>query len=171
MDMGTDVNPNHPPANLPVIIQDLLNNPASYDFTAAIRLLHAWLKKQNLPTNWLNLKFSAHLSLAFPNADLTRVQSSDGQHFKVFANFLAIYGSTSPLPNYYTEALFEDASLDNSAARDFLDLFQHRLYEVYYEFYLSFQLNSPAQKSQLYLKKLYALAGLGCLGIQSAIPQ
>ena len=171
MDMGTNPNAGHPPANLPLAIQDLLNNPSDYDFTAAVNLLHCWLKSQNLPTGWLNLKYSAHLSLAFPSADIKTIESINGQEFKLFANFLAIYGSTSPLPNYYTEALFEDIHEDNSAVRDFLDLFQHRLYEIYYEFYLSFQLNNDSEKSRNYCHKIYALAGLGTLGIHSKIPQ
>jgi len=171
MDMGTNPNAGHPPANLPLVLQDLLKNPSDFDFTAAVNLLHGWLKKQNLPTSWLNLKYSAYLSLAFPNADIKAIESNNDQEFKVFGNFLAIYGSTSPLPNYYTEALFDDVHEDNSAARDFLDLFQHRLYEIYYEFYLSYQLHDESEKSRQYLQKIYALAGIGAIGIHSKIPQ
>lgn len=170
MDMGTNFNAGSTSANLPVIIQDLLKNSSDYDFTAAVNVLHAWLEKQNLPTNWLNLKYSAHLSLAFPSADVKSIVSTNGVEFKLFANFLAIYGSTSPLPNYYTEALFEDVHQDNTAVRDFLDLFQHRLYEIYYEFYLSFQLNAQSEKSRHYREKIYALAGVSALGIHSDVP-
>lgn len=165
--MGTELTQHHSPHS--DLIEDVIQHASQYDFIAATRLLHAWLNVQHQPSTWPNLKFSAHLSLAFPNADIHEIQSDDGQHFRVIANFLAIYGSTSPLPNYYTEDLLQEAQQENFIARDFLDVFQQRLYESYYDYHIGIHLNTQNPASHRYLEKIYGLAGLGTPAIQASI--
>lgn len=124
-------------------------------------MLRAWLQQQHLPTTSPQLKFLAHLSLAFINADLQTVARNEQQQFEISANFLAIYGTSSPLPNYYTEELLESMNQDNPVPRGFLNLFQQRLYESYFEYYSSIELNGATDESRHYLQKLFAVAGLG----------
>lgn len=132
-------------------------------------MLRVWLQQQNLPTTWPQLKFSAHLSLAFINADLQTVARNEQQQFEISANFLAIYGTASPLPNYYTEELLESMNQDNPVLRDFLNIFQQRLYESYFEYYSSIELNSATDKSRYYLQKLFAVSGLGNASINAKL--
>jgi type VI secretion system protein ImpH len=163
MDLGTDLNTHRTSCAL---IEDLVAHAPLYDFTVATRLLHKWIEQQHLPA----LKSRAHLSLAFPTADIQKIEQNSQQQFTLILNFLAIYGTTSPLPNYYTEEILAEMSQDNPVTRDFLNLFQQRLYEIYYDYYCSIQLNNETKKSRCYVQKIYALAGLGTSEIHSNIP-
>jgi len=46
---------------------------------------------------------------------------------------LGLYGPSSPLPTFYTEQLFEERLAEGSVCRDFLDLVNQRLYELFYQ--------------------------------------
>lgn len=171
MDMGTLIDSHDPsPSSSSPLIADLIKHAPLYDFIAAIRLLRAWLNQQHLPIVWPQLKFSAHLSLAFVNSDIQKVECDERQQFNIIANFLAIYGTSSPLPNYYTEEILDNMNQDNPITRDFLNLFQQRLYESYFEYYNSIELNGITDSSRNYLQKLYAVAGLGNADIHANLP-
>lgn len=166
--MGTLVT-SHDPSQRSPLVDDLIEHPQHYDFIAAIRLLRAWLSQQDLPVTCPQLRFSAHLSLAFVNSDIHTVERNQ-QQFNIIANFLAIYGTSSPLPNYYTEELLENMNQDNPVTRDFLNLFQQRIYESYYEYNASIDLNGATDCSRIYLRKLFAVAGLGNADIHANLP-
>ncbi|HJZ87856.1 MAG TPA: type VI secretion system baseplate subunit TssG [Polyangia bacterium] len=74
------------------------------------------------------------LSLAFSPADVELIDKALPPkeapdlpvRWRITTRFLGLYGVTSPLPNYYAEALAQ-ADPESTRVRDFLDLFHHRL--------------------------------------------
>ncbi|MFO8111269.1 MAG: type VI secretion system baseplate subunit TssG [Desulfosalsimonadaceae bacterium] len=69
------------------------------------------------------------MSLAFPPADIDRIQEMDLQEhsgYEITANFLGLYGISSPLPTFYTEELMHEAAEDESVCRDFIDVINQR---------------------------------------------
>lgn len=80
-------------------------------------------------------------SLAFPSGDIRRVQPTripelpgepltpyrDG--IEVTTTFLGLTGSVSPMPTYMAEEVAQD---DDTAQRDFLDVFHHRVLSLLY---------------------------------------
>ncbi len=46
---------------------------------------------------------------------------SEDERFEVQVNFLGLYGTSSPLPVFYTEDLIDEASDDESVAREFIE--------------------------------------------------
>lgn len=105
------------------------------------------------------VRFGAHPSLAFPPGDVQRVFASGerpeptdtmpvvplpvrranrigmrgagGQPF-MEVNFLGLIGPAGVLPKMYTQYAAERVAVRDTALRDFLDLFHHRLISLFY---------------------------------------
>ena len=117
------------------------------------------------------IRFRPESSLGFPASDVTQVDviSENPDRFRITTTFLGLYGTTSPLPTFYSEQiLWRQQGGDNQAPRDFLDLFHHRWLSLFYRawlkyrYYLQFQPRGRDQVSQ----RLFALIGLGTQGLQ-----
>jgi type VI secretion system protein ImpH len=89
------------------------------------------------------------LSLAFPAGDLAGADWLENAtqprgHLLITTTFLGLYGSDSPLPAHFTEALLAEKEEDERV-RAFVDLFHHRilslLYRVWkkYRYYVTFR--------------------------------
>lgn len=105
------------------------------------------------------VRFGAHPSLAFPPGDVQRVfvnrdgvdaetetegrttlarranrvgmRGAGGQPF-MEVNFLGLIGPAGVLPKMYTQYAAERVAVKDTALRDFLDLFHHRLISLFY---------------------------------------
>ena len=117
------------------------------------------------------IRFRPESSLGFPACDVTQVDviSENPDRFRITTTFFGLYGTTSPLPIFYSEQiLWREQGGDNQAPRDFLDLFHHRalslLYRTWlkYRYHLQFQPKGTDQVSQ----RLFALIGLGTQGLR-----
>ena len=92
---------------------DLLKEGSSFSFFQVMRLLHFMCQRfpGNEATGTLDpdsIRVRPKLSLAFPAADVDRIdETSDEQRirFQVTANFLGLYGTSSPLPTFSTTSI------------------------------------------------------------------
>jgi type VI secretion system protein ImpH len=83
--------------------------------------------------------------IVFPTSDISRIErlTQEEQSDKIEQGkeiirltlmFLGLYGIFSPLPNYFSEIIAIDAEKDEpDSLRDFLDIFNHRLYLLLYQ--------------------------------------
>jgi len=79
------------------------------------------------------IRFRPHTGLVFPAADVRAVEivREPVLHARVTATFLGLYGVDSPLPVYfYNEIATEEERIQ--PLRDFLDIFNHRIYSLFY---------------------------------------
>jgi type VI secretion system protein ImpH len=112
-------------------------------------------------------------------------ETDDGKVIEVLLSIMGLYGVESPLPQYLAEAIASEAP-NSEALKDFLDIFNHRIYSLYYQawkkyrHYLSFRpdgkdlitqtmlclagLGLPAQQKSMRLPPMRALAYAGLLG-------
>jgi len=82
------------------------------------------------------LRFRPDTSLGFPASDISELEcittpGTDREHYRITTTFLGLYGSSSPLPSFYSEEILWNDE-DQSRTRDFLDLFHHRLLSLFY---------------------------------------
>ncbi len=123
------------------LIADLLCAPRRYDFHQAVELLSA-IAPDGKAVGYAvspeeeHLRFRADPSLAFPVADVTGIEVLDGEgrnvpRFRLTVTFMGLYGTASPLPAFYNEAIAQSDDEPNNR-RDFLDLFNHRLISLTY---------------------------------------
>ena len=73
-------------------------------------------------------RFTASPELGFPAGDIARLESGDGrQPPTVVVNFMGLIGPQGVLPLEYTALVGERVRAGDTALRDFLDIFHHRL--------------------------------------------
>jgi type VI secretion system protein ImpH len=95
---------------------------------------------------------------------LHRADPGEGETvYRITANFMGLYGCTSPLPTFYTEDLLEEAAQDESVSRDFLDIINQRIYDLLFQGWLKYRqfLQVAEEKDADHLERLYCLLGLG----------
>lgn len=143
------------------VTKALLAQPQRFSYEQVVRLLQ-WqgiAKPQTRP----------HLSLGFPAVDVVSL-ADQGDQMVITTTLLGLYGASSPLPTFYTEALLEEAAEDGSATRDFYDLLNQPLYHHYFQAWTKYQLmlRWVERRDEMLIERLYALVGLGALPSEQA---
>lgn len=165
--------------NAPSLKDDLLANPGRYSFFQAILLLHHYFYKDNVAPEDFSfirdaLRIRPHLSLAFPGTDLTGIaEDTGGPHpvYHITATFLGLYGTSSPLPTFYTEDLLEEQSEDTTVTRDFLDVVNSPLYPLLIQAVAKYRLFYQLEAGdETILERIYCLLGYGHPELRDRIP-
>jgi len=138
----------------------LRDEPTSFAFFQAVRVLGR-LRPGRAPVGeWADpadevVRFVVHPSLAFPPSEIQALTFGDEDRAKppaerserqvparMTVNFLGLTGPQGVLPHVYTEYAAARARTKDTALRDFLDLFHHRvisvLFRVWYVCVLTF---------------------------------
>ncbi len=156
---------------------DLVTTGSAFNFFQAIRLLRRTAAETTNPKTLQDdhIRVRPALNLAFPAADIESIQlqsSQDRPRYLVTANFLGLYGTSSPLPTFYTEDLIDEAGQDESVSRDFLDVIHHRLYHLLFQGWLKYRLffQVAEERNEDYLERLFCLMGLGTPALRESIP-
>ena len=150
--------------------QNLLKNGFDYSFFQVLRLLSRIDEQTDSDLTALELarriRVRPNLSLAFPASDVEEVKEITGARsskYQVVANFLGLYGVSSPLPTFYTEDLMDEAGEDESAGRDFVDILNNRIYQLFFESLQKYRpfLHINDGDKALYKERLFCLEGFG----------
>jgi type VI secretion system protein ImpH len=159
---------------------DLLRKGHKFSFFQVIRLLRLFAREsegaeEKSIDEEEKIRIRPELSLAFPASDVVKIEelANQGPLFLVTATMLGLYGSSSPLPTFYTEDLMDEEAEDMSVTRDFIDIFNYRLYlflfrcwTKYREFFQLVEENNPKD-----LEKLSCLLGLGEKELREDLPE
>lgn len=120
------------------------------------------------------VRFTSRVGFAFPASDVSAVAPPEGTstpaHMGV--NFLGLAGGLGPLPVTYTELILERAWHKDTALRDFLDIFNHRLVSLMYRVRKLHRVGldfTPPDQTPI-ARYLFALMGLGTPGLQGRLP-
>ncbi|RKH90920.1 type VI secretion system baseplate subunit TssG [Corallococcus sp. AB045] len=105
--------------------QQLRDEAHRFDFYQAVRLLKADPRK--------TVRFRSKTSMAFPATDVDSFRVDDDGTQELWVNFLGMAGAHGPLPAPFTELLRDRVHDGDTALRDFLDIFNHRLVSLMYE--------------------------------------
>ncbi len=147
--------------NLPDVIQGIIESAASHDFTQVAYLLEkSWPDRGKIGDGldrWC--RFRPATETSFPAADIRRCKYDHQGRLDIQLNFMGFYGVDAAVPHYFTDrAMLDDGG--GNALRAFLDIFNHRLYALYYQAWKkyrpTFHLHEP---SNLYLKMISAISG------------
>lgn len=151
------------------LTERLLTEGRRFSFIQAFRFLLLHLRRESSPDIDIhelakNIHVRPELSLAFPESDITKIEESTPPgSFMITAAFLGLYGASSPLPTFYTEDLLQELSQDRTISRDFYDIFNSRLYSLYFGIWKYYHLffNIAEDPDKDVIQRLYCLAGLG----------
>ena len=163
-------------------LTDLMVAPQSYELLQALRLVQHEVSMGYAP---IEVRYRASLSLAYPQAEIEsmtliaqdnmeesdgstvkdgkgKASSLKGRQMEVCSAVIGLTGPLSALPAMYTDHLASRVNhAKDKAAPAFLDLFNHRLTDLYvqascfYNLPLQYELN---HKTDSYLMSLRALA-------------
>lgn len=155
---------------------ELYARPARFEFFQAVRLL-AKLQgpgAQVAPDDPADdfVRFRSSIDLAFPHADVVEI-SPAGERGRAPTLTVTFMGVAAPasfgsLPTRYAQALLELEREKNTAARDFLDLFNHRLISLFYLAWEKYRLDAQYEsggRRRRFETALFSLIGLGTPGL------
>ncbi len=158
---------------------DLLREGHTFSFFQTMRLLRLFVPSSKGGTgsgfgDLEHVRVRPKLSLTFPPADLDSIQESEDEEprFLVTVTLLGLYGSSSPLPTFYTEDLIGEAGEDESVTRDFIDIINHRLFLLLFRSWAKYrQLVQVVEEGNPgHLQRLFSLLGLGEKTLRRGIP-
>ncbi|HEX6370346.1 MAG TPA: type VI secretion system baseplate subunit TssG [Longimicrobium sp.] len=150
-----------------------------FDFYQAVRLLE-WTASAGRGVGECAdpareaVRFRAAVDLAFPPSEVVQVERpADGWGpATMTVAFLGLAGAHGPLPTPLTERVLERLAEGDTAGRDFLDLFHHRLVSLAYRIgrrmHPVLQDVLPAQTETA--EALWALVGLGMPELRDRMP-
>jgi len=165
--------------SVPALIRELLDRPREFSFVQAVRLLGSIGEREESGLTHANpengLRFRPKLSLDFPPTDLDTVEFIDGKSdgYLVTTTFLGLYGTSSPLPAFYTEEFFDDESEDIHSARDFLDIIHTAFYRLFFKTSTRYHLPYKVveEMDRAVIDRLYSLLGFGSPELRKSLPE
>lgn len=148
-----------------------------FDFYQAVRLLE-WLHPKAVSPgegpepSHEPVEFRSRPSFDFPASDVHEVvRSAENGPPRMTVNFLALAGAHGPLPAPFTEMLLDALHRKDTALRDFLDVFHHRLVSLMYRVRRTHwpALTARPPHEGPIAESLFALAGLGLPALRNRL--
>jgi type VI secretion system protein ImpH len=145
------------------LIQRLRQEGYNFNFFQALSLLEEKYRREQgaaKPIESGRVRLVSDTSLAFPPSDIASVhETKDGVEFVL--SFMGLVGVSSPLPLYFTEyiARHEDTS---EPLRDFLAMFNHRMYTLFYRAWQKYRFVSMSAglSANVIAQRIASLAGM-----------
>lgn len=153
----------------------LLEKGYRFEFYQAVKLLEI-LNTDKVPTGEGSepekeaVRFKSRVSHDFPASEIYEITGKDhiARPSEMEINFMGLAGCLGPLPIPYTELILERVRRKDTAFKDFLDIFNHRLVSILFRVRKIFRIGFefiPPSKSR-FAGYLFSLMGLGTAGLQ-----
>lgn len=150
-----------------------------FEFHALVKLLEN-IQKETIPLGEGSdpirepLRIQARILQEFPGTEIQEFIPSDDKHVPplVVSNFLGIAGHQAPLPEPYTTYIMQRTLHSDTALRDFLDIFNHRILSILHRIRKKFWVGVATclPEETLLGKCLKALIGLSLSQTQGRLP-
>ena len=164
------------------LIERLLERPREFSFFQLVKLLKretpgAVLPGGPGPAERENLRFRPSLGIGFPPGDIHELTSLDtdeetgeARRWRVEVNFMGLYGPSSPMPTHFSEEFLwaAAAGTEADAAREFVDLFHHRIISFVFRAWLKYRHDEQFDAKALddFSRRMLCLLGLGTAGME-----
>jgi len=142
----------------------IVADASAFDFYQAVRVLSVLHsdKEESRPLQLLPVRFRSQMDANFPGADIHAVTlgSARDPFAEMVVEFLGLAGAHGPLPAVYTEQMLRRG---DSALRDFLNIFNHRLIVLVYHIHEMHhpELTHQAPDQGLAANHIFAMFGWG----------
>ena len=156
------------------VIEQVAGEAHRFDFHQAVRLIERLRPEARSVCDGGNpdheaVRFRSSLASAFPASDLSEAHPPrPGEaRWELVVNFMGLAGGFGPLPAPFTEAIVRLTRAGDTASRDFLDIFNHRLIALLYRTRRKHRpaLTRLSPDQGPFARYLYALIGLGTEGL------
>lgn len=161
------------------LIEQLYAESYRFDFFQAVRLLESLADARSSElgegayAEREAVNFRSSLSAVFPASELDQLAPGDvaAAPPEMTVNFFGLGGAFGPMPRPFSERVLTQARRRDTAARDFLDIFNHRLVSLFYRVrrrHRAALSRGGPERSEL-TQPLLALLGLGTTGLQGRL--
>jgi type VI secretion system protein ImpH len=160
------------------LIEQLYAESYRFDFFQAVRLLESLAVEpselgEGAHAEREAVNFRSSLGAVFPASEVDDLTRGDPAAIppEMTVNFFGLGGAFGPMPRPFTEQLLAQVRRHDTAGRDFLDIFNHRLVSLFYRVRRH---HRPAlsrggpERSEL-TRPLLALIGLATTGLQGRL--
>jgi len=158
----------------------LFDEAYRFDFFHAVRLLERiYPKREQIgsdgPVGNEVVRFKARTSLEFPASEIYEIarerEDETGAPAQMVVNFLGMTGPSGVLPVPYTELVIERVRYKDTALRDFLDLFNHRLASLFYRAWEKYRFPVGYERNQKdpFSQFLFDIVGMGTGGLRGRL--
>lgn len=143
------------------LIERLLNETHEFSFFQAVSLLEEKFLSESITDAFKSgkIRFVPDKSISFPPNDISSI-SLENETFTFKLAFMGLVGAVSPLPLYFSEYLsrFPEKA---DPLYDFLSIFNHRIYCLFYQAWKKYHFMQWFKKSSLdsFTSKIASLAG------------
>ena len=158
----------------------LRDQPTSFGFFQAVRLLRRLRPERAAVGGWADpsqevARFTVPPSLGFPPSELANLELpdiSDDRAARLSVLFMGLTGPQGVLPHPYTEHAAARSRARDTAFRDFLDLFHHRIISLFYRAWerARFAVLAELGAEDRLHDHLLDLAGHGTAGLRGRLP-
>lgn len=159
------------------LIDRLHARPREFEFFQLVKLLRREVRGASLPggpgpAKQENLRFRPAVGIGFPPGDIhaiAPIESDDDpampRRWRIEVNFMGLYGPSSPMPTHFSEDFMWSGGED--AARDFVDLFHHRIISFVFRAWMKYRHAEQfdAQVLDDFSRRLLCIIGLGTPGM------
>lgn len=126
-----------PPERLREVARDLEEHGRAYDFFRAVLLLEELAPDRERLGEYAAaseeaVSLGVNPSLAFAPNQIHELTFREGDAARLVVNFLGLVGPQGVMPTWYSQLVGERAWAGDTALRDFLDLFHHRILSLFY---------------------------------------
>lgn len=164
-------------SKLSAIIDEIQNNGTGYNFYQLVFMLEKiiGILKVIDPGDEYKIIFYPSAYYTYPATDIHNIAfNKESKTFIITVNFLGLYGIDSPLPRCYHEQIYQQTAYksDNEIPlKDFLNIFNNRFYELFYQAWKKYKYHLFFDKQDSYnsgvnqsgssfLNKLFLLSGI-----------
>jgi type VI secretion system protein ImpH len=152
----------------------LESEPYRFDFFQAVRLLEKLWPEGKPVGRFVRpqeevVRFAAHASLIFPASQIQALERPPEGPARMVVNFMGLFGPLGVLPQAYTELIIGRVRERDTALRDFLDLFNHRMISLFYQAWEKYRFAVAYERGERDRLSfvLLDLVGLGTPGLQN----
>ncbi|MGD2152999.1 MAG: type VI secretion system baseplate subunit TssG [Gemmatimonadales bacterium] len=166
--------PDEVPVNLAELLAELAEQPRSFSFFQAVRLLGRLFHERAQVGGFGDpdgevARFTVAPSIAFPASEIQDMQLRPGEPAQMTVNFMGLTGPLGVLPHCYTLQVADRVAARDRALKDFLDIFHHRIISLFYRAWerSRFTVTYERVKKDRITEHLLDLIGLGLSSYQN----
>jgi type VI secretion system protein ImpH len=150
----------------------LREDPNSFEFFQAVHHLER-LRPTRAPVGGFGspadevVRFGAHTAVAFPASQIQSLEFDATGPVRMRVNFMGLTGPLGVLPLHYTSLVAERERARDTAPRDFIDIFNHRIISLFYRAWEKnrFIVAHEREQSDPLMQHLMDLVGVGTPGL------
>ena len=160
----------------PELKAHLAETPTSFEFFQAVRVLERLYPGRGPVGTFLHpseevARFTVNPDTAFPASEIQSLGLGDDHPARMVVNFMGLTGPEGVLPYCYSLLLSERIRERDTAPRDFLDIFHHRIISLFYRAWEKYRFAVAYERDQQdrLTQHLKDLVGLGESGLQNRL--